>query len=160
MVDVRTVIDETPVRSLIDTATDGVVVLERIARGGGETRWFFIESTPELDVLIERLAPGSVVTFYFDGRIARIHADARLTEELLSTIEDTGDVMVGLLGPDSCTIEMESIGGPLGLAEFMETLGTASTIFAGPFPARDNDGENAVTVAVPDADGVIRDHPH
>jgi hypothetical protein len=28
------------------------------------------------------------------------------------------------------------------------------------YPGRDNDGESAITLDLPDADGVVRRHPH
>jgi hypothetical protein len=46
------------------------------------------------------------------------------------------------------------------LDDFVSTLTAVSLVFFGPFPASDNDGIRAVTVALPDADGVVRSHPH
>jgi hypothetical protein len=45
------------------------VVLERIARGGGATKWYECADESRLPALISRFSPGSVVSFYFDGRI-------------------------------------------------------------------------------------------
>jgi hypothetical protein len=33
-------------------------------------------------------------------------------------------------------------------------------LYFGPFPARDNDGQSAITLVLPDKDGVVRQHPH
>jgi len=160
MPDAIGVIGATAVRELVSRSRTGVIVLERIARGGGETRWYLVHSTSQLDVLIPLLSPGSVVSFYFDGRVGPIRYGPDLHNTIMTIIEETGDGVVGLLGSDSMTLEMESIAGPTDLAEFTATLGADSTVFVGAFPARDNDGSRAVTVILPDADGVIREHPH
>ena len=75
-------------------------------------------------------------------------------------IETTGDVMVGYLTTDSVSLAMESAGSTGDLDDFLRSAGSESQIFAGPFPAAKNDGIHAVTIIVPDADGVVRDHPH
>lgn len=160
MPDVADVIGASPVRQLFARSRADVVVLERIARGGGETRWYLLQSDSQLDTLVRLLTPGSVVSFYFDGRIERVRYGPDVLKRILTIINMTGDAVVGLLGADGMTLEIESIAGPTDLAEFTATLGLDSTVFVGAFPARDNDGSAAVTVVLPDADGVVRAHPH
>ena len=46
------------------------------------------------------------------------------------------------------------------LAEAIDSFDAKSRVFYGEFPGRDNDGVNAVTMTVPDTDGVIRNYPH
>ena len=46
------------------------------------------------------------------------------------------------------------------LAEFMSTVAPTSQVLFGAFPNRDNDGTRALTVTLPDLDGVVRSHPH
>jgi hypothetical protein len=47
----------------------GAVVLERIARGAGATRWYSLRDPEKLHALAERLTPGSSLSFYFDDRV-------------------------------------------------------------------------------------------
>jgi hypothetical protein len=160
MSDAGSTIGATPVRELLRRSRAGVVVLERIARGAGETRWYFVQSEPQLEALVPLLAPGSVVSFYFDGRVRRERFSPALESMIMGIVEETGDAAVGLLASDEMTLEMESIAGPNDLAEFTSMLGPDSTVFVGAFPAPESDGANAVTVVLPDVDGAIRDHPH
>jgi DNA-binding NarL/FixJ family response regulator len=44
------------------------LVLERIARGGGATRWFLLRKLDDLSRLCDELQPGSSVSVYFDDR--------------------------------------------------------------------------------------------
>ncbi len=138
----------------------GAVVLERMARGGGATRWFYVQSVRDLQDVARRLSPGSVVSFFFDGRLGPQVASPDLHQRLLRIIERTGDVVVGLLDVDGVSINVEFAAGPTDLAEWTDTLGFGSTVFVGAFPARDDDGGRAVTLTLPDADGVVRAHPH
>jgi hypothetical protein len=46
------------------------------------------------------------------------------------------------------------------LLDFVSALAPSTLFFFGQFPARDNDGDSAITVILPDTDGVVRDHPH
>jgi hypothetical protein len=66
---------------------------------------------------------------------------------------------VGTLGPDSMRIDMDTVAGPSDLADLMDVIGTESRLFVGAYPGPD-DSDSAVTLVVPDADGVIRHHPH
>jgi hypothetical protein len=73
---------------------------------------------------------------------------------------ETGDVTVGVLQIDAVRINAELIVSTTELAELAENLSPAIELFYGAFPARDNDGIRAITVTLPDLDGVIRAHPH
>jgi hypothetical protein len=68
--------------------------------------------------------------------------------------------VVGQVGIDGVELEVDFVGGPDELVEYAATLGSASRVYVGPFPGRDNDGRHAITVVLPDADGVTRAHPY
>lgn len=155
------------VRSALATADiasklsdNGAIVLERIARGGGAARWYHVNSSAELEQLIVALVPGSVVSFYFDRRIRYAIPEPGIVDLILQTAHRDGDAMVGRLAVGEIEIAVEYIAGPRDWAEFASTLRPGQAVFFGPFPARDNDGRNAVTVTLPDRDGVARRHPH
>lgn len=136
------------------------VVVERVARGGGSTHWYFISSVEQLSSLAGRLLPGSVVSFYFDGRIQQQLLDDSLVDAVLNLVVEHGEAVVGALASDGLTIDVEYIAG---LGDFTEFLGPSAggrELFIGAFPGRDDDGYDAVTLTLPDADGVVRCHPH
>jgi hypothetical protein len=136
------------------------VVLERITRGGGATNWYYCASKSAVADVESRLLPGSVVTFYFDGRIRADGYSAATKSALEQVVVDTGELLIGQLKPDGLTIDVEIISGQIELNEYLAAIGADSQLFYGVFPARDNDGIAAVTVTLPDQDGIDRVHPH
>jgi len=155
---IRAAIDTTPVARLL--AVRPAVVLERIARGGGATRWFYLKRPCALPGLVEMLTPGSAVSFYFDGRLERRRRGDQLVDVVLDVIQADGEAVVGILSDDQVTIDVGFVAGLGDLTEFLGPVGNDARVFVGHFPSRDDDGENAVTVDLPDRDGVLRRHPH
>lgn len=150
----------TPARNVLARAACGAVVLERIALGGGRTRWFHVTGHREFDALVALLHHGSIVSFYFDQRIRRVRSGPELDKFALETIRSTGEVCLGMMSADGITIDMDFVGGPNDYADATSLLGDDSVVYVGPFPARDNDGSRAITLTLPDADGIVRAHPH
>jgi hypothetical protein len=136
------------------------VVLERIARGGGATSWYFCRSEQDLAKVASRLSPGSVVSFYFDDRIARLNERHLLQSRLDDVMKASVDCVVGALEVDGISISVDFVTTVRELEEFLSDHEDSSVFFVGEFPARESDGENAVTFTLPDKDGVIRSHPH
>ncbi len=136
------------------------VVLERLARAGGATKWYCCPDRNHLHALEEQLSPGSVVSFYFDDRIRNEALSPESKEKVESIVSETGEVIVGTLAADGLHVDSEIITGPNELASFFSGVSFTTRIFYGAFPARDNDGIHAVTVTLPDADGIVRPHPH
>jgi hypothetical protein len=66
----------------------------------------------------------------------------------------------GQLAADGLRIEVDCPSGPEYLEEITRTLGRRSRIYVGRYPGRDNDGGNAVTLTLPDLDGMTRAHPY
>lgn len=159
MVAVRDAIGATAVPRLLAGGSRHAVVLERIARGAGATRWFLVEDVEDLAVFEERLSPGSRVSFYFDGRLQRGVYGPSVAEAVLDIASTDGDAVLGQVQDGDVELDVEFIAGPDELEEYAAALGQADVIY-GPFPAADNDGERAVTITIPDRDGVVRRHPH
>jgi hypothetical protein len=141
-------------------ASQGAVVLERIARGGGATRWYFIQHTEQLTALAKRLSPGSSVSFYFDDRISAKPFDHTVAEEILAIAAAEGEAVIGRLSADGIEVSVEFVSGPRDLDEATESITPGERVFFGAVPARDNDAVAAVTLDLPDRDGIIRPHPH
>ena len=136
------------------------VVLERLARGGGATRWYFIDDPGKLSELAGRLAPASCVSFYFDGRIERQLLDDNTVDIVLNLVDAHGEAVVGVLSTDQLLIDVDFVAGLGDLSEFLGPRLYGVELFIGAFPARDDDGVDAVTVDLPDRDGFVRRHPH
>jgi hypothetical protein len=155
---VRSALKQTAVPRLL--AERPAVVLERIARGAGATRWFHVKSVQDLERLSTRLAPGSKVSFYFDVRISLRPYDDETIVRILDLVSAQGDAVVGTICPNGFEMSVEFIGGSNELDEFADGLAPGSQIYVGAFPAPDNDNRDAVTFTLPDKDGVTRRHPH
>jgi hypothetical protein len=155
---VRGTIAATPVHDRLRSSD--AVVLERIARGGGATCWYYCRDHDHLGRIEEMLSPGSVVSFYFDGRLRRSGYSSRLLDDINEVLKERGEVVVGSLATDGLRIEASIVVSSEDLRECLAEVGTSSPVFYGTFPARDNDGVAAVTVTLPDRDGVRRAHPH
>ena len=148
------------VPQLLACASAVAVALERLARGAGATRWFLLRGGDHLTALEQRLSPGSLVSFYFDGRLALDVYGPGVADALLAIAEQDGDAVIGRVGRDEIELDVEFISAPAELHEYAAGLNAEAEVVYGRFPAADNDGESAVTVTVPDRDGVIRAHPH
>lgn len=148
----------TPVPALLSTRP--AVVLERIARGAGTTRWYYAVTRRDLERVCERLVPGSAVSSCFDGRIGLRPWDEDTEILVLDLVTATGDTVVGRRDPTGFGITVEYVAGANERDSFAEGLAPATEVFVCPFPALDSDGVNAVTINLPDHDAVTRPHPH
>lgn len=141
-------------------ATCPVVVLERIARGGGATRWYRCSEPKDLDTVIDLLSPGSVVSFYFDDRIEEAAALEDLQRRATEWITEAGEAVVARLGIGEVHLAADIVCGPNDLADFLTDVHPGDRFFVGAFPGRDNDGIGALTFTLPDPDGIVRPQPH
>lgn len=148
------------VPTLLAGGSPYVVALERLARSAGATNWYVLNDIRQLDDLAARLSPGSTLSFYFDGRLAARDYDSNVANEILGIARRDRDAVVGKLSADGLTLQVDFIANQSELEEFTHGLAPGTRIFYGAFPGRDNDGVGAVTIDLPDADGVVRRHPH
>src|SRR5215471_14557201 len=84
------------------------VVLERIAYGAGATSWYYCKGVEQLGLLASLLSPGSVVSFYFDGRIARLRRSAVTGEveaRMRNVVRRGGDLVFGALQEDGVRVD-------------------------------------------------------
>lgn len=157
---VRQALVDRGVYERLRTAAHAAVVQERIARGGGATDWFVVTDERQLDVVADQLRPGSAVSFYFGDQFTRATYTAEVHAELLQIMRTT-DVVVALdPPPGEVLLDWDFYNSPRELAEFTDTLGSASVLHFGPYPGRDDDGIEAISLILPDRDGVVRPHPH
>jgi hypothetical protein len=154
----HTALASTPIADLL--ASRPGVVLERIARGGGATKWYYCPSESALGAVAARFSPGSVVSFYFDDRIRNDACSPEIQTAVEAVIAQNSEAVVGVLGEGGIRIDAEILTGPNELSEFLSVVKPGARLFFGPFPAKDNDGVRAVTLVLPDGDGKVRAHPH
>ena len=86
--------------------------------------------------------------------------DSKVANEILGIARRDRDAVVGELSADGMTLQVDFIANQSELEDFTRALAPGTRIFYGAFPGRDNDGVNAVTIDLPDTDGVVRQHPH
>jgi hypothetical protein len=84
----------------------------------------------------------------------------QLTAAIEKIFAANGDAVVGVLANDGVEVKAEIIVSGREVAEFMSTTVPGQQVLYGAFPDRDNDGTRALTVTLPDLDGVVRFHPH
>jgi len=117
------------------------------------------ERRGDLDALVERLKPGSSVSFYFDDRLSVGPFNDETLASLLAIIERDGNAVIGAVRDDEIEIKVDFPGSEEAAGEFVADHPDA-TLMHGSSPGRDNDGNRAVTLTLPDLDGVVRSHPH
>jgi hypothetical protein len=139
--------------------SSSAVVLERKARAAGQTRWFYCADQGHLDAVESELSPGSAVSFYFDKRIKSEAYSPQINVAMNELLVRYGEVLVGVIS-NEIEIAVEVITGQGELFELTSAFDLGARVFYGVFPARDNDGVNAISVVLPDRDGVVRPHPH
>jgi hypothetical protein len=153
-------VQEAGVPGLLGRNPSGAVVLERIAYSAGATRWYYLRDATQLAAVADLLSSSSCVSFYFDGRLAVGPWTRAVMGEIVHAVRLDGDALVGQLIPDEIEIDMNIVSSVSELGEFAGTLPLGATVIYGRFPGRDNDGERAVTLDLPDRDGLVRQHPH
>ena len=151
-------LDATPARRRVEEA-EQAIVLERLARGGGATRWYVLRNAGDLDALALKVSPGSRVSLYFDGRflVGGFGDDER--RAVTEIIDRDGEAVLGAVGASNIEAEVEFPSSVSEAEEFAQAH-AQETLVVGAFPAAEDDGIAAVTVDLPDADGVVRSQPH
>jgi hypothetical protein len=134
------------------------VVLERIAYGAGSTNWYEIRRPEQFDHLVEVLAPGSSVTFFFDGQVSESAVSEDTTATILEIVAQDEDALVAKR-TDGIELEFDYVAGPDDLAEFLEGLQPGENILYGRW-GMDANGESVITAYLPDRDGTTRRHPY
>jgi hypothetical protein len=135
------------------------IVLERIARGAGATKWYVLDAPDDLDALARLVRPGGLVSFHFDGRISEVRLDEAAVDRLSAiAVRDHGSVIALRRGGIELDVYFPS--DRRDLDDWLKEMADPDRAFIGAFPAWDNDGVDAVTVTLPDADGEVRGHPY
>jgi hypothetical protein len=144
---------------------DSVVVLERIARGGGAVNWYFVVSPGQVAEVMSRLRPGSRVSFYFEGHLRREPTGEAACARMFEQILTVGELVLGYPERDLVEMRTDLVFGARELTDAIlaarldRSHGDRLVVW-GPWPAPDDDGRSAITVNLVDEDGQLRRHPH
>lgn len=146
--------------SRIESGWERVVVLERLARGGGATKWYLIRSREDVEPVFEMFRGGSCVSFYFADQLhAEVDTDdAR--QRMFDELSVEGELVAGYPSEFNPELDMEIISGPGELGSYVVSHPEGQVIVWGRWPGKDNDGRDAITINLVDDDGIIRSHPH
>jgi hypothetical protein len=139
-------------------SSEGFIVLERVARGGGATRWYFCEGVSELPAVLAELRPGSRVGFFFDHRIRRQPFTDEVEAELFDIAATTGEVLLGRERTDGPELHMDFLEAS-DIAEAVVALRPGDPVYYGVFPAIEDDGLSCIAFTPPDEDGSTRPQP-
>ena len=133
-------------------------MVERLARGGGATRWFACRSLKEIEQILPEFRSGSRVGFFFDDRIRRLRYSETLEQTIWAELADGGEVFLGREMPSSLELDVEH----LDLTDCEESLAhipKGEAVYLGAFPSFDDDGVSCVVFTPPDSDGIVRPQP-
>lgn len=142
-----------------------VLLLERWARGAGQTSWYLLTTRDAIDQVRHALRPGSEVFAYPrpDLPVVGLAGDAELRTRAQSLLRETRrpDEVVGLTERDG-TPELDADfftdAEAEELDEWLEAV-RGRRVWLGKYPARP-EGSDALIGVVPDFDGVARAHPY
>ena len=108
-------------------ASKGVVILDKVARGGGRTRWLFCRTLPEVELVLPQLEAGSRVGLFFDERVCRVQFSERVRQAISRRGTNGGarwcSADVGL----ATQISMWPFFGPSEIAEHLPTCPRAKS---------------------------------
>jgi hypothetical protein len=142
-----------------------VLLLERWARGSGQTAWYLVTDRAAIGLVREALSPGSEVLGYPrpDLPVVGLAGDAELRTTAQSLLRATlrPDEVVGLAerdGTPQLDADFFTNAEADELEQWLEDV-KGRRVWVGKYPARP-EGPDALIAVVPDSDGVIRDHPY
>lgn len=154
---VREAVATTPMRQKL--VSSSAIVLERLARGGGATNWYFCRDEQSLMWLEACVQPGSELRVRFDSLVRKLPPNADSLAFIRRVVAAGGETVVGYLCEDGFGIAMESVLGDSELSRLWAEMPRSADLFCGTFPPPET-SDMAVTLVLPDADGVVRRHPH
>jgi hypothetical protein len=143
----------------LDSRWGFVVVLERLARGGGSTNWYFARTTTDLLDVVHRLRGGSCVTFYFDGGLNVQLDDETARQKMFDAVTPSREIAIGYPEEGNVLLEIELVTGSTELSELLEWHAEGHLVAWGPWPSRAADF-GTITIDLVDSDGIQRAHPH
>lgn len=135
-----------------------IVLLERIARGAGATRWYLLHDRSAFEQVIAALRPGSRVTFYFRGPMHTEPLSEEVQGAMFEAVGEHDEIVIAFPVPGQLELRAELVSGPSELTDFLMQPDPPADVVWGAFPGTEE--LDSFTVELVDADGVLRAHPH
>ena len=150
--------------ALAHSVVDGgkrALVLEKVARGAGQTSWFLLTHTSHVDKAMAASRGGSALLLYIDPQFA---IEGSASPDLLSAVQG---LLTAIRVPDQALVALAPRpDSPVCEYDFPTSLGDVrewfddrpgTRVLLRKYPALDEEDAEAI---VPDADGVARAYPH
>jgi hypothetical protein len=136
-----------------------IIVLERIARGAGSTRWYLANTRQDISRVFGMLLPGSRVTFYFGGPLRVEPVSETLIGAMFEALGEDNELVIATPGSmEPLALDAVLVFGSSELSEYLIWPRPTADVVWGRFPGTEE--PDAVTVELVDADGTLRAHPH
>jgi hypothetical protein len=137
-----------------------VVILERLARGGGTSRWYYATSNEQIKDVLNLLRGGSVVSLFFGDELnVEIDSD-EARQRMFDRVSPSREIMVAYPQDNVSILQVELVTGASELTELLIHHPEGKTIVWGPWPSAEPNGLSSFTLRLVDEDGVLRIHPH
>jgi hypothetical protein len=135
-----------------------VVILERVARGSGATRWHYCSTIQDVIDDIATMRAGSRAGLFFDDRIRRSGYSDEIGIDILDIAASAGEVWAGREMGVSREFKMD-FGGVEESMNMIAEFKTGEVVLYGAFPTFDDDRINSIVFTPPDLDGIARPQP-
>jgi len=133
-----------------------VVVLERLARGGGTSRWYFPRNEAGLERVLEQLRGGSCVSFYFDDQLS-VELDLEESRRrMFDEVAPLREIFLGYPKDDEEGLDVELVTGSSELSEVLNRHPEGELVTWGHWPNLELASPDVVTIFLVDEDGVLR----
>ena len=137
-----------------------VVVLEEIAWGAGETRWYLARVRSDLEEIFALFQWGSRVSFYFDSFFSISEPGENALQHIAESVAGKTELVVGFWPATGVRCDAVLLAPDETVEEFFNLQGDGGLLFWGDWPPAGPDSERAITRILVDADGVQRGHPY
>ena len=139
---------------------DHVIVLEQIAWGAGETRWYFARTLADLKETFSLLQWGSLVSFFFDSFFSISQPSENALGYIDESILGKTELVVGFWPAAGVKCDVVLLAPTESVEEFFDLQSNGGLLFWGDWPDAGPDSERVITRVLVDDDGVLRGHPY
>lgn len=133
------------------------LVLERFAYGGGDHRWYLCDHPGDFRTALSTAKPSSLLVI-LDGSHMAVTSASSLDVDILAAAGAVDGILLGTRDSDGW-LRLDHLDGS-ELRDALRGYEDESILVAGPYPKRGLETGEPYVLTVPDADGIVRPHPH
>jgi hypothetical protein len=137
-----------------------VVILERLARGGGASRWYYATSEEQFKNALSHLRGGSIVSLFFGDELNVDLDTDEARQRMFDQVSPSREIIIGYPEDNLSILRVDLVTGPSELSEVLIHHPEGETVVWGKWPSAKQDGHSVFTLRLVDEDGVLRSHPH